>query len=328
MKKALRSILIVGIGAGLVQAAAAADNQPAAPPPAPVQVSGSNKLLSAQPPATPKAPPAPALPAGFKDQKEQMSYSIGMSIAKNIKQGEIDLDMDVLAGAMRDFVAGKAMRMTDTEMMQGIRAYQTTSTAKREEERIKTAEKNRKLGDEFLAENKKKEGVKTLTVTLPGGKTAEMQYKIITEGTGAIPKSNDVVEVKYLGKTIDGKEFDNSSKRGPGPVKMMVSRAAYKGWSEAWQNMKVGSKWELYIPSTLARGDRPIPPDVEAGSTLIYEMELAGIAPPPAPRTNAPAPLTSDIIRVPSTEEIKKGAKPEIIKAEDAEKKMQNDKKQ
>jgi|GEM_PF-86511 len=324
----------MGLGAGLVQAAAAADNQPAMPPAAPqaqqpTLVHATNNLtVGNQMVKPPAAQPAPALPPGFKDQKEQMSYSIGMSIAKTLKQNEIDLDMDVLTGAMKDFLAGSTMRMTDEQMMQGSRAYQTTSTAKREEERIKTAEKNRKLGDEFLAENKKKEGVKTLTVTLPGGKTAEMQYKIITEGAGAIPKSNDVINVKYRGTTIEGKEFDNSSKRGPGPVKMMVSRAPYKGWSEAWENMKVGSKWELYIPSTLARGDRPIPPDVGAGSTLIYEMELTGIEPPPAPRGSTPAPLTSDIIRVPSTEEIKKGAKPEIIKAEDAEKRMQNEKKQ
>jgi FKBP-type peptidyl-prolyl cis-trans isomerase FklB len=334
MKKTLRSILIMGLGAGLLQAAAAADNQPAVAPPAAPQpqqattlLATNNQVVKPQRPGAPKAQPPPPLPPGFKDQKEQMSYGIGMSIAKNIKQGQIDLDMDVLTGAMKDFLAGGTMRMTEEQMMQGIRAYQTASTAKREEERIKTAEKNRKAGDAFLAENKKKEGVKTLAVTLPGGKTAEMQYKIITEGTGAIPKSNDFVNVKYRGTTIEGKEFDNSSKRGTNAVKMMVSRATYKGWSEAWQQMKVGSKWELYIPSTLARGDRPIPPNVEAGSTLIYEMELTGIEPPPAPRTSAPAPLTSDIIRVPSTEEIKKGAKPEIIKAEDAEKKMQNEKK-
>ena len=231
------------------------------------------------------------------------------------------------------------MRLTDEQMMQGIRAYQTASNAKREEERLKAAEKNRELGDAFLAENKKKEGVKTLMVPLPGGKTAEMQYKIITEGTGPTPKSNEVVTVKYRGTTLDGKEFDNSSKRGPGPVKMMVNRAHYKGWSAAWEQMKAGSKWELYIPSTLFGGDRPIPSSVqrgavaEPGSTVIYEMELTSIEPPPSPPAPrgagpGPTPLTSDIIRVPSSEEIKKGAKPEIIKAEDAEKKAQGEKKQ
>ncbi|HXP59112.1 MAG TPA: FKBP-type peptidyl-prolyl cis-trans isomerase N-terminal domain-containing protein [Dongiaceae bacterium] len=329
----MRSILVMGVGAGLLQAAVAADNAPAVPPAPGQQAPPTQPAPPAQPamPA-PKAPAAPALPQGFKDQKELMSYSIGMSIGKTIKQGMIDLDLDVLAGAMRESVNGGTMRLTDDQMGQGTRAYSTASNAKRQEEQRKTAEKNRELGDAFLAENKKKEGVKTLMVPVPGGKTAELQYKIITEGTGPTPKSNEVVTVKYRGTTLDGKEFDNSSKRGPGPAKMMVNRAPYKGWSAAWEEMKVGSKWELYIPSTLARGDRPIPPNVEPGSTLIYEMELTGIeaAPAPAPRGAGPGPtpLTSDIIRVPSSEEIKKGAKPEIIKAEDAERKAQSEKKQ
>ena len=287
----------------------------------------------------PKAPAAPTLPEGFKDQKELMSYSIGMSIGKNVKQGMIDLDPEVIAGAMREVLGGGKMRLTDDQMMQGIRAYQTAANAKRQEEMLKTAEKNHELGAAFLAENQKKEGVKTLTVPLPGGKTAEMQYKIITEGTGPTPKSNEVVTVKYRGTTLDGKEFDDSSKRGPGPAKMMVNRARFKAWSAAWEQMKVGSKWELYIPSTLAGGDRPIMPttrggtSVEPGSTVIYEMELTGVEAPPAPAPPrgagpGPVPLTSDIIRVPSSEEIKKGAKPEIIKAEDAEKKAQGEKKQ
>ena len=313
----------MGLGAGLLQAAAAADNQPAAPQATPVTVSpATNNLMNSRM----AKPPAPApLPPGFKDQKEQMSYSIGMSIARNVKQGGIDLDMDVLTAAMKDALAGGTMRMTEEQMKQGLGVYQTAARAKQEEERMKTAEKNRKAGDIFLAENKKKEGVKTLTVALPGGKTAEMQYKIITEGTGEIPKSNDFVTVKYRGTTIDGKEFDNTSKRGTNAVKMAVSRATYKGWTEAWERMKVGSKWELYIPSTLAGGDRPVRPNVEGGSTLIFEMELTGIAPPPSPRgaTNNAAPLTSDVIKVPSAEDIKKGAVPKVLTQADIEKEMQ-----
>jgi FKBP-type peptidyl-prolyl cis-trans isomerase len=334
MKKTLRSILVVGIGAGLLEAAVAADNNPAAPPPAPVPQAqltapGATNALKARPGSPPRAPQAqepPVLIPGFKDQKEQMSYGIGMSIGKNIKQGMIDLDVDVLTGAIKDFVAGKTMRMTDEQMTQGIRAYQSAANAKREEERVATAAKNHKLGEAFMAENAKKEGVKIHSVKMPDGKTVDMQYKVITEGTGAIPKSNDVVNVKYRGTTIDGKEFDNSSKRGPGPVKMMVGRAAFPGWGAAWQIMKVGSKWELYIPAALARGDRPIPPNVEAGSTLIYEMELVSIEPPAAPKTagSGPAPLTSDIVKVPSAAEIKKGAQPKILKPEDVQREMQS----
>jgi FKBP-type peptidyl-prolyl cis-trans isomerase FklB len=323
MKKTLRSILIMGIGAGLLQAAAAADNKPGVPPP-------PAKPPAAQPPVAPHAPQAPKLLPGFKDQKEQMSYSIGMSVAQTIKQSLVDLDMDVITGAMKDFLAGKTMRMTDEQVTQGIQAWRTIARAKQQEELARTSEKNRKAGDAFLAENKKKEGVKTHTVTLAGGKTAELQYKIITEGTGAIPKSNDTVNVKFRGMTIDGKQFDSSTNRGPGSLKIPIARTPFRGWSEAWQMMKVGSKWELYLPSTLAGGDRPVRPNVEPGSTLIYEMELTGIEPPPAPRvsTNNPAPLTSDIIKVPSLEQINKGAQPKIMKPEDIEKEMQKEKKQ
>ena len=177
-----------------------------------------------------------------------MSYSVGMSIAETVKNGMVDLDTDVINAAIRDYMAGGTMRLTEEQMALGIRGWRTASTAKREEDWVQKAEKNHKAGEAFMAENKKKEGVKTHTVTLPGGKTAEMEYKIITEGTR---QSQDQrprdCEIRRQNPRRQG--IDNSSKRGPNPVKMMVSRAPCKGWSEAWPMMKVGSKWELYIPS-------------------------------------------------------------------------------
>jgi hypothetical protein len=152
---------------------------------------------------------------------------------------------------------------------------------------------------------------------LQNGTTAELQYKVITEGTGAIPKSNDTVTVNYRGTLINGKEFDSSAKHGAQPSKFQVGRVV-RGWTEALQMMKAGSKWEIYLPSTLAYEDRGAGPNIEPGSTLIFEMELLSAetpAPPPPPQ-----PLTSDIIRVPSAEELKKGAKIEVIKPEDLEK--------
>ncbi len=154
-----------------------------------------------------------------------------------------------------------------------------------------------------------------------------MQYKVITEGTGATPKSNDVVLVNYHGRLINGKEFDSSTKRGDKPAKFPVGRVV-RGWTEALQMMKVGSKWEIYIPPSLAYGDRGSGPIIEPGSTLVFDMELVGIETPPAPAAPAAratpaapaAPLTSDVIKVPSAEELKKGAKIEVIKAEDLEK--------
>jgi FKBP-type peptidyl-prolyl cis-trans isomerase FklB len=139
-----------------------------------------------------------------------------------------------------------------------------------------------------------------------------MQYKVLTEGTGPIPKSNDLVTINYRGTTITGKEIESTAKSGP--MKRAVNALPMKGWSEALSMMKAGSKWALYLPAALAYGDR----SAEPGSTLIYELELVSSETPQPPPP--PQPLTSDIIRVPSAEELKAGAKVEVIKAEDLEK--------
>jgi FKBP-type peptidyl-prolyl cis-trans isomerase len=218
----------------------------------------------------------------------------------------------VLLGAVNDVIGGKDLRLTDAQAQEAIRSYQ-------QESRRKMAEQNKKEGESFLAENKTKSGVQTKGIPLPDGTMAELQYKVITEGNGEIPKSNDTVSVNYKGTLINGKEFDSSYKRGQ-PTKFMVNRVV-KGWTAALEMMKVGSKWEIYLPSSLGYGDMGNA-SIAPGATLIFEVELVSIEPPPAPA--APAqPLTSDIIKVPSAEELKKGAKIEVIKAEDAAKQAQ-----
>ena len=249
--------------------------------------------------------------AAFKDDKDKASYGIGMYFGNQIKRGSLEVDMDAVVAAMKDVLAGKELKLTDAQAREAINAYQMES-------RKKVAEKNKKDGDAFLAENKKKPGVKTHDVKLADGTTAEMQYKVITDGTGAMPKSNDVVSVNYRGTLINGKEFDSSAKHGGQPAKFPVGRVV-KGWTEALQMMKIGSKWELFLPASLAYAERGSPPDIEPGAALIFEVELvsAEAPPPPAP---PPQPLTSDIIRVPSAEELKAGAKIEVLKPEDVEK--------
>jgi FKBP-type peptidyl-prolyl cis-trans isomerase FklB len=126
---------------------------------------------------------------------------------------------------------------------------------------------NKKAGEDFLAENAKKEGV----ITLPSG----LQYKVITEGKGAVPADSNVVSVNYRGTLIDGTEFDSSYKRNE-PFKTHVKQVI-KGWTEALQLMPVGSKWELYIPADLAYGARETGGQIKPFSTLIFEIELLGI---------------------------------------------------
>ena len=250
-------------------------------------------------------------------QKEKVSYSIGMNVGKSLKNGSYDVDVDIIANAIKDTLAGKEPKLTDAQAREIMTAYGKELSTKREQERILNAEKNRKAGEAFLAENKKKSGIKSQTVTLQDGATTEFQYKVITEGTGPSPKSNDVVTVNYKGTSINGKEFDSSTKHGA-PLKRPAN-GLIRGWTEALTMMKAGSKWEIYVPSSLAYKDMPGPGgEIEPGSTLIFEMELVSFeaAPPPA----QPQPLTSDIIRVPSAEELKKGAKIEVLKPEDVEK--------
>ena len=257
------------------------------------------------------APATEEKPA-FTDEKEKASYAVGIFVGNQIKRSSMDIDLNVLLGAVNDVLAGKELRLTDMQASEAIRTYQ-------QESRRKLAEKNKKEGEAFLAENKTKPDVQTKSVPLPDGSAAELQYKVITEGSGEIPKSNDTVSVNYKGTLLNGKEFDSSYKRGQ-PAKFMVNRVV-KGWTAALESMKVGSKWELYIPSSLGYGDMGNS-NIEPGATLVFEVELLAIEPPP-PAVPASQPLTSDIIKVPSADELKKGAKIEVIKAEDAAKQAQ-----
>jgi FKBP-type peptidyl-prolyl cis-trans isomerase FklB len=142
-----------------------------------------------------------------------------------------------------------------------------------EQKQKELGEKNKTEGTKFLEENKKKPGVKT---TASG-----LQYKVEKEGTGPQPKGTDMVTVNYRGTLIDGTEFDSSYKRGQ-PATFPVN-GVIKGWTEALQLMKKGAKYQLFIPSNLAYGERAMGPDIGPNSTLTFEVELMDVKPPPAP---------------------------------------------
>ncbi|MGD0280771.1 MAG: FKBP-type peptidyl-prolyl cis-trans isomerase [Dissulfurispiraceae bacterium] len=205
-------------------------------------------------------------------EKEKLSYSIGytqgINLAGNLKAQSVDVDTNTIIEAFKTGLSGTAPVLTEQEMRQIISELQKSIAAKQSELMKEAAEKNKKAGESFLAENMKKIGV----VTLPDG----LQYKVMKEGTGEIPKATDKVKVNYRGTLIDGKEFDSSYKRGE-PAVFPVKGGIIAGWTEALQLMRVGSKWELFIPSGLAYGTRAASPLVGPNSTLIFEIELLSI---------------------------------------------------
>jgi len=138
--------------------------------------------------------------------------------------------------------------------------------AKQTEKMTAVAGKNKKEGETFLAENMKKEGVKTLA--------SGLQYKVITEGTGKMPKATDTVTTNYRGTLVDGTEFDSSYKRGE-PATFPVN-GVIAGWTEALQLMKTGAKWQLFVPSNLAYGERGTGP-IGPNAVLLFEVELISI---------------------------------------------------
>lgn len=203
----------------------------------------------------------------LKDPKVRASYALGTDIGTNLKRQEIDLDPKALAAGVADAMAGKP-GMTQAEVQDALaelrKQVMTAMEAKQKAEGVK----NLKAGEDFLAANAKKEGVKT---TASG-----LQYKVTKAGTGASPKPSDEVKVHYHGTLIDGTVFDSSVERGE-PISFPVT-GVIPGWVEALQMMKVGDKWTLYIPSKLAYGERGAPGGkIGPNSALIFDVELLGI---------------------------------------------------
>jgi FKBP-type peptidyl-prolyl cis-trans isomerase len=267
----------------------------------------------------PKTPPV-------MPEKEKLSYAIGFNIAGSVKKDELDIDIDTLATAMKDVLGGKPTRYNEKEVKEIMSQFQGALRAKMSAEREKQVAEAKAKGDEFLAKNGKDPAVKTL----PNG----IQYKVLVDGTGAMPKPTDSVTVSYKGRLVDGNIFDQNTN-----FTTAVTGRTIKGWSEVLPLMKTGSKWEVVIPSELGYGARGMPPKIPASSVLIFEMELLSISSPPPPSTNHPVPppagphaglppngapptpptanstpvVSGQIIKVPSAEDLKKGAKIEVI---------------
>ncbi|MCX5839768.1 MAG: FKBP-type peptidyl-prolyl cis-trans isomerase [Deltaproteobacteria bacterium] len=202
----------------------------------------------------------------LKSQRDKVSYAIGVYSGNNLKQQSVDIDPDIMVKGIKDSLSGGKTLLTDQEMQEVMAVFQKDMTAKQAEKRNALAEKNMKEGEAFLAENKKKEGVKTL----PSG----LQYKVIQAGTGKNPKATDGVVAHYRGTRIDGTEFDSSYRRNE-PATFKLDKVI-KGWTEALLMMKEGAKWQIFIPSNLAYGENGAGP-IEPNATLIFDVELIKI---------------------------------------------------
>lgn len=210
---------------------------------------------------------APGDPTPFKDQRERASYSLGMTIGEDMKRQSLDLDADTLMAGFKAAFTGDKLLLTDEQRRETLTAFQRDVTARAMAEHKAVAEKNKKAGEEFLAANKTKDGVKAL----PSG----LQYKVLAEGKGAQPKLTDQVTVNYKGTLIDGTEFDSSYKRGE-PATFPVSEVI-KAWTEVLPLMKTGAKWQLFVPAELAYGERGAGKDIPPNATLIFEVELLAV---------------------------------------------------
>ncbi len=206
-------------------------------------------------------------------QKDKTSYAIGMNVGKGLHRDSVDIDPAILLRGLKDALAGGKTLLTDQEAQTTLTALQNDLRKKQQDMRQQATEMNKKEGEAFLTANKTKDGV----VALPSG----LQYKILQEGTGPKPAATDSVVCNYRGTLLDGKEFDSSYKRGQ-PATFPVT-GVIKGWTEALQLMPVGSKWQLFVPSELAYGDRGAGADIKPGATLIFEVELLSIQPKAQP---------------------------------------------
>jgi FKBP-type peptidyl-prolyl cis-trans isomerase len=210
-------------------------------------------------------------PSTLTTEKEKLSYALGASIGDQMRSQSVDVDPDLCARGLKDALSGGKMLLTDVEVRQIVTAFQNELRKKQialqNQRTQELAAKNKTEGEAFLAQNKSAEGV----VTLPSG----LQYKILKEGVGEKPKLTDTVVCHYRGTLIDGTEFDSSYKRNE-PATFAVG-GVIKGWTEALQLMPVGSKWQLFVPSSLGYGERGAGRQIGPNAVLIFEVELISI---------------------------------------------------
>ena len=196
--------------------------------------------------------------------EQKASYTLGADLAMNFEKQGLNIDIQALTAGMKDALDKKPMQLTQAEMEEAIASVKNQIMQKQLEVRSEQGANNAKMGKAFLAENAKKDGVKTTS--------SGLQYKILKAGTGPSPTADNKLTAHYEGRLIDGTVFDSSFERGS-PLEFYMSNVI-KGWQEALSLMNTGAKWEVYIPSELAYGEKGAGKRIGPNSTLIFTVEL------------------------------------------------------
>lgn len=220
--------------------------------------------------------------AEFKNDVDKVSYVIGVQIGENFKNSKIDpadLNLDMFRKGITDMLNNKPSALSDSDATKIMEAFSKKLREKQEAALKKESAENQAKASAFLAENAKKPGV----VTLPPD---SLQYMVMKEGTGPMPKPTDKAKVLYKGTLIDGTEFDSSQAHGGQPFEFTVNQMI-PGWTEIIPMMKVGSKWKVFIPAKLAYGERGMQ-KITPNSLLIFEIELLEISPAQPAAAQAP----------------------------------------
>jgi FKBP-type peptidyl-prolyl cis-trans isomerase FkpA/FKBP-type peptidyl-prolyl cis-trans isomerase FklB len=202
--------------------------------------------------------------AKIESDQQKVSYIIGQQIGRDMKSRSVEIDVDALSTGLKEALAGKENRFKPEEIQAVMSKFQEAMMKKV----MAAAEQSKKAGDDYLAKNKTKSGVK---VTSTG-----LQYEVVAEGKGKSPKKDDKVQVHYTGTLIDGTKFDSSKDHGGAPAEIPVS-GVIPGWTEALLLMKEGGKMKLTIPSDLAYGPSGNPPRIPPHSVLLFEVELVKV---------------------------------------------------
>lgn len=206
-------------------------------------------------------------PVAMETEVQKLSYAMGLDLGAYFKNLQEEFDLQTLQQGIEDAYNGRESKLSEEESVALQQAFSQRQQQRQVRKSVEMVAKNRKAADEFLKENKSKEGV----IETASG----LQYKVIKEGEGVKPAATDTVKVHYRGTLLNGTEFDSSYKRNE-PAVFPVNQVI-KGWGEALPLMNVGSTYELYIPTDLAYGDRGAPPVIEPGSMLVFNVELLEI---------------------------------------------------